>query len=306
MFNLSLSRSFSGWIRPSRTPNGLSIDDTATGVFAAELLDRITDHLHDDRPTLLRLGITCRQTLIRSRLLLFAKLEFTKGDEKQFDMFLALLEAPWTSFTNAVESLHLQEMFYTSHIFLPKKNLPRILAHLPNLQTIRLSRIIWARIPSHIRDFTSQINITDLVLESVAFPTYQTGKNNIVELFSGLQPSLKSITLYNLQFDDNFIPDLSQHSSIFRRRIHLKLLDTTSLLLLKDVWDPLRAKDLDITVDSFHVRLVHMTRSNVEAYTAFFSRFLRQVGPSLHHVFIKLTEQYLGIRKPTFQILIYH
>ncbi|KAF8960896.1 hypothetical protein BDZ97DRAFT_1274992 [Flammula alnicola] len=307
MFNfLSLSRRLTGRILPT-SPELLSIsgddNNTAIGVFAPELLDRIIDHLHNDRPTLLRLGLTSRQTLIRSRLHLFSELEFNKDGDRQFDMFLALLEAPWTSFANAVESLHVKELFRPrGYKHLPNKNLPRILANLPNLKTLLLTSISWPYIPPHIRDLFFQTNIADLQLDSVEFATYtyRPAQIDIVELFVRLQPSLKSITLYNLQFDDEAIPNLSQHSSTFRRRIHLTSLDTCSLLLLKDVWDPLRANDLDITVESFHVRLVPMTRSNREAYTPFFSRFLRQVGPSVHHIFIKLSDPYLDTGKQTF------
>ncbi|KAF8965964.1 hypothetical protein BDZ97DRAFT_741941 [Flammula alnicola] len=305
MFNLSLSRRLTGRILPT-SPELLPIsgddNNTAIGVFAPELLDRITDHLHNDRPTLLRLGLTSRQTLIRSRLHLFSELEFNKDGDRQFDMFLALLEAPWTSFTNAVESLHVKALFHPrGYKHLPNKNLPRILANLPNLKTLRLTSISWPYIPPHIRNFFLQTNITDLQLDSVEFTTYRHGQIDIVELFARLQPSVKSITLYNLQFDDEAIPNLSQYSSTFRRRIHLTLLDTSSLMLFKDVWDPLRANDLDITVESFHIRLVPMTRSDRKAYTPFFSRFLRQVGPSLHHIFIKLSDPYLDTRKQTFR-----
>lgn len=300
-----LSQRLAGWILPtSPEPLSISGDDnnTAIAVFAPELLDQITDHLHYDRPTLLRLSLTSRQTLIRSRLHLFSMLEFNRDGYRQFDKFLALLEAPWTSFTNAVESLHVKDLFNPrDYNHLPNKDLPRILANLPNLKTLRLTSISWPYIPPHIRDFFLQTNIVDLQLDSVEFTTYRPGEIDIVELFIRLQPSIKSITLYNLQFDDEPIPNLSQHSSIFRRPIHLTKLDTCSLLLLKDVWDPLCANDLDITVESFHVRLVPMTRSGRAAYTPFFSRFLRLVGPSLHHIFIKLSDPYLDMRKQTFR-----
>lgn len=307
MFNLSLSQRLTGWILPpSPEPLSISGDDnnTTIDVFAPELLDQIIDHLHNDRPTLLCLGLTSRQTLIRSRFHLFSELEFNphNGGDRKFDMFLALLEAPWTSFTNVVESLHVKKLFYRrGYKYLPNKNLPRILANLPNLKMLRLTSISWPFILPHIRDVFLQINIVDLQLDSVEFTTYRLGKIDIVELFVRLQPSIKSITLYNLQFDDEPIPNLSQYSSTFRRPIHLMLLDTCSLLLLKHVWDPLHATDLDITVESFHVRLVPMTRSDRAAYTPFISRFLRQVGPSLQHLFIKLSDPYLDTRKQTFR-----
>jgi len=301
MFSSSLSQRPTRWVLPtSREPSG-DDNNTGIGVFAPELLDQIIDHLHNDRPTLLCLGLTSRQTLIKSRLYLFSQVEFKKDDDRQFDTFLTLLEAPWTSFSNAVESLHVKQLFYPrGYKHLPNKNLPRILANLPNLKTLRLTSLIWPYIPPHIHDFFLQTNIVDLHLDSVEFTTYRPGKIDIVELFTRLQPSIKSIGLYNLQFDDEPIPNLSQYSSTFRRRIHLTTLDTCSLLLLKDVWDPLHANDLDITVESFYVRLVPLTRSDRAAYTPFFSRFLRQVGPSLQHIFMKLSDPYLDMRKQTF------
>ena len=309
MFNLPLSQRLAGSILPtSPEPLSISVDDnnTATGAFAPELLDRIIDHLHkwNDRRTLLRLGLTSRQTLIRSRFHLFSEMEFNPhiNGDRPFDMFLALLEAPWTSFTNAVESLHVKELFHgRGYKHLPNKNLPRILANLPNLKTLRLTSISWLYIPPHIRDFFLQTNIVDLQLDSVEFTTYRPEKIDIVELFVKLQPSIKSITLYNLQFYHDPIPNLSQYSLTFRRPIHLKLLDTCSLLAFKDVWDPLRADDLDITVESFHIRLIPLATRDRAVYTPFFSRFLRQVGPSLQHIFMKLSDPYPDTRKQTFR-----
>jgi len=320
MFNLSLSQRLAGSILPT-SPELLSIssdgNNTAFGVFAPELLDQIIDHLHNDRPTLLRLGLTSRKTLIRSRFHLFSELEFNpqtkKGGDRQFDMFLALLEAPWTSFTNAVESLHVKKLFYTgrSYKHLPNKNFPRILANLPNLKTLRLTSISWPCIPPHIREFFLQTNIVNLQLDSVEFTTYRPEGIDIVELFIGLQPSIESITLYNLQFYDEPIPIPSQHSLTFRRPIYLTTLDTCSLLLLKDVWDPLHTDDLDITIESFHVRFIPLAVRDRAAYTPFFSRFLRHVGSSLHQIFIKLSDPYpemgkhFDISQYNFMIFIY-
>jgi len=280
MFNLSLSQKLGGSILPT-SPEPLSIsggdNDTAIGVFAPELLDQIIDHLHNDRRTLLRLGLTSRQALIRSRFHLFFQLEFNKDHdgERQFDLFLTLMEAPWTSFTNAVESLHVKKLFYTgrSYMHLPNKNFPRILANLPNLKTLRLTSISWPYIPPHIREFFLQTNIVNLQLDSVGFTNWPD-KTDIVEIFIRLQSSIKSIDLYNLQYYGGPIPNLSQHPSTFRHPIHLTSLDTCSLLLFKDVWDPLHANDLDITVESFHVRLLAMNRNDRAVYTPFFSRFL--------------------------------
>jgi len=306
MLCLSLSQTLLRWILPpSPKPLSISGDDnnTASGVFAPELLDQIIDHLHNDRRTLLRLGLTSRQTLIRSRFHLFCELEFKKDHDgdRQFSMFLALVEAPWTSFTNAVESLHIKELFYRRGFkYLPNRNFPRILANLPNLKTLRLTSVYWPFIPPHIREFFLQTNIMDLQLDSVDF-TNRPDKTDIVEIFVRFHSSIKSITLYNLQFYDEPIPNLTQHSLTFRRPIHLTTLDTFSLLIFKDVWDPLHTNDLDITVESFHVRWVPMTWNERTAYLPFISRFLRLVGPSLRHIFIKLSDPYPAMCKQIFQ-----
>ena len=97
MFRLPLSQRLIRWILPP-SPEPLSIsgndNNTAIGTFAPELLDQIIDHLHNDRPTLLHLGLISRQTLIRSRFHLFSELEFNphNGGDRKFDMFLALLD----------------------------------------------------------------------------------------------------------------------------------------------------------------------------------------------------------------------
>ncbi|KAF8804061.1 hypothetical protein BYT27DRAFT_7340372 [Phlegmacium glaucopus] len=293
-----LSQRLFGRILPTSLDN--SGDDNNTPC-PPELLDRIIDHLHNDRLTLLALGLTSTQTLIRSRLHLFANLEFNHGD-KQFDAFLALLDSPWTSFTYAVESLNIKGIFNRlagdNYKYHPTRNIPRITANLQNLKTLRLTSISWPYIPRHVRDLFFQLDITNLHLDSVEFTMYQ--QNDVLELFMRLQPSIKSITLYNLQFNDDDIPDLSRDASIFRRQIHLETLDTTSLLLLKDVWDPQGTNDLDVTVESFHLRLPQMSRLNREAYTPFISRFLQRVGPSLHHLFIKLSDPYFDSHALTY------
>jgi len=280
MFCLSLSQRLVRWILPP-SPELLSIsgndNNTAIGIVAPELLDRIIDHLHNDRRTLLRLGLTSRKTLIRSRFHLFSELEFNKDHDgdNQFNMFLALLEAPWTSFTNAVESLHVKKLFYTgrSYKHLPNKNFPRILANLRNLKTLRLTSVSWPYIPPHIREFFLQTNIVNLQLDSVEFTNWPD-KTDMVEIFFRLQSSIKSIALYNLRYYGGPTPNLSQHSSTFRHPIHLTSLDTCSLLLFKDVWDPLHANDLDITVESFHVRLLAMNQNDRAVYTPFFFKVL--------------------------------
>lgn len=153
-----------------------------------------------------------------------------------------------------------------------------------------LTSIAWPCIPPHIRDFFFQLNIADLQLDYVEF-----APNDFIELFSRLQPSVETLTLYNIRLDE--IPDLSQQSSIFHRRFRFKTLDSHSLVLLKDVWDPSVTKDFDITVQSFHLRLFSFTWKDRESHLSFISRFLQRFGQSVHRLFINFSGPYLNLGK---------
>ena len=120
---------------------------------------------------------------------------------------------------------------------------------------------------------------------------------DFVNFFVKLQPSVRSISLYDLQLDDDKLPDLSVNLTVLCRPMNVEKLDTNSPLLLKDVWDPLLCSELDITVDSFYLPLANMSREGGETYSLLFSRFLKHVGPSIYHLFIKLTEGYCGYGK---------
>ena len=321
MSNLSLSRFIPDVLK--KLLNFGNDTFTVSTILPPELLDRIIDHIYDDKPTLLALGLVSQQTLVRSRAHLFSKLEFSYNEnlfdtlvaqqnlartrylptklklnesDRQFDAFLTLLEAPWTTFTFALEFLHIKDLFHATrrYKYRPNRNIPHIAARLPNLKSLWLTSIAWPCIPPHIRDFFFQLNITDLQLDCIGFvPTYP---NDFIELFSRLQLSVETLTLYNIQLDE--IPDLSQQSSIFHRHFCFKSLDSHSLVLLKDVWDPSVAKHLDIAVESFHLRLVSLTRRDRESYTPFISRFLHHFGQSVHRLFINLSEPYPSLGKP--------
>ena len=108
--------------------------DSST-VLPPELLDQVIDHLHDDKPALLALGLVSKQTLVRSRGHLFSKLEFTWIDNtlvtnqevnRQFNAFLSLLEVPWTTFTFATELLYIDNLFWdrwTGYGYRPNRNI---------------------------------------------------------------------------------------------------------------------------------------------------------------------------------------
>ncbi|KAF5382136.1 hypothetical protein D9615_004301 [Tricholomella constricta] len=258
--------------------------DEGPQAMPPELLDQIIDRSRNDRPTLLALGLVSKQTLARSRHYLFSTVEFDDND-KHFDTFLGLLDAPWTSFTAATVSLHVKDLFHSTrgYTYRPKRNILRILSSLTHLTTLWVTSTSWRCIPSHIRQFFFQLRITDLQFDSVEF--YES---EFVEFFSMLQPSTAMITAYNLKHEDG--DDLSAISSIFQQQFRLKTLDSYSLVLLKDVWDPLRFKDLNVTVESFHLRLLDLATSDRETSTAFISRFLTHIGPSLKRLFINISE----------------
>ena len=298
--------------------------DHHPSILPLELLDQIIDHLYDDKPTLLTLGLVSKQTLVRSRGHLFSKLEFSchnyfdtlvtkqnffrttklkcNDGNRQFDAFLSLLEAPWTTFTFTVEFLHINNLFWhptTGYRYCPNRNIPRIAARLPNLKSLWLTSIAWICVPPHIQEFFFQLNVADLQLDCIEFePTYP---NDFVELFSRFQSSVKTLTLYNIVLDD--IPDLSKQHSIFHRRFRFKSLDSHSLVFFVDVWDPSVTNDLDIAVESFHLRLDSLTQRERELYTPFISRFLQCFGQSVHRLFINISGPYLCLGKP---IQVYH
>ncbi|KDR70102.1 hypothetical protein GALMADRAFT_145126 [Galerina marginata CBS 339.88] len=316
IFNRSLERLLPTSLKQFLSP----VEDNRTPL-PPELLDRIIDSLHDDRRALLALSLASKRTLVRSRAHLFTKLEFKYTDtafealvakqkiartryfytkleiddaDRHFDDFLALLDAPWTSFALTTQSIHINGLFHRTrrHEYRPNKNIPLIAANLPNLKTLCLTSILWPCIPRHIADFFFELDLAHMQLDSVDFTMHP--QNGFVELFRRLQPAIKSVTLYNLQFYDEEIPDLSKELSIFQLRMQFESLDTCSLLLLKDVWDPLRTKHLEVTVDSFHLRLIPMTIRDRELYTPFMSRFLQHVGPSLQRLFVKLSDPYFA------------
>ena len=257
---------------------------TVYTIIPPELLDHIIDHLRDDRITLWTCGLVSKQTLARSRTHLFSNLEFD-DDDSHFDAFLTLLDTPWTSFTSAVKSLHIKDSFHQTGLYEYRhnKNIPRIVSNLPNLKALWLTSISWAYIPLHIRDFFFKLNIADFQLDSVLFSL----NYDLVNLFCRLQPSLHSLSMYNLHFGQTH--DLSLDLSTFQRPFHFKTFDSISLIPFKDVWDPATTKDPDITVESFHLRLNSLSSVERKLYAPFISRFLHHIGPSLRRLIINIS-----------------
>ena len=110
---------------------------------------------------------------------------------------------------------------------------------------------------------------------------------DLVNLFCRLQPSLDSLSMYDLQFGQRH--DLSGDLSTFERHFHFKTFDSISLIPFKDVWDPATTKDLDLTVESFHLRLNSLSSVERKSYAPFISRFLHHIGPSLRRLIINIS-----------------
>ena len=246
-----------------------------------ELLDKLIDHLYDDRQSLLSLSLVCKQSLAKSRSYLFATICIDSSDP-QLDTFLLLLNRPWTSFTSAVETLHLKNIFHprTRYNYHQFSSIERLVAHLPNVRAVWLTSLSWSCIPSVIRTLLFSLPVLDFQLDRVEFHD----SDEAIEFFSMFPPTYSgSISLYDTEYGS--IPEFSQIPAVFRQPLRLKTLDTSSLIFLKNV---LAQCDSGLAVDSFHLRLPTLRRSQLEEYAAIFPEFLVHFGPSLNRLFIVL------------------
>ena len=252
--------------------------------FPPELLDEFIDQLNETS-TLLSCGLVCKRALVKTRCRLFSTLEFTSSD-KDFGWFLDLAGAPWTSFTSAVKEIHLQDMKFWSHdVHCRNERDPKTVAsNLCNVKTLSIflhpywsQECGWTRIPRSVLDVIFELKIHDLQLTGVGM----TKATDMVELFSRLPPTLKTLAFQRLQLEDS---NLSSHLSLFRRPLHFKILDNVSLAFFKDVFDPLTNPGLDLTVNTFHIRDPDFTVS--EAYNPLTWRFLEHIGHGVEQLLI--------------------
>ncbi len=126
----------------------------------------------------------------------------------------------------------------------------RITANLSNVKTLRLTSVSWPYISHYIVNILFQLHLTALHLESVEFRTDDT--TDFLNFFVKLQPSVRSISLYDLQFDGDFLPNLSANPTILRHPIDIEKFDTNSLLLFEDVWDPLLCQYVEGRYNNAH------------------------------------------------------
>lgn len=115
---------------------------------------------------LLSFGLVCGRALIKTRHILFSNLEFTKNED--FEQFLKLVDAPWTSFTLAIKEIHLTDLFHPhDHDYRDQIDSTRIASNLCNVKSLsifahRLWISGWKVIPRSVLDVIFQLKIHDL------------------------------------------------------------------------------------------------------------------------------------------------
>ena len=251
--------------------------------FPPELLDEFIDQL-DETSTLLSYGLVSKHALIKTRRRLFSTLEFTS--DKDFARFLDLVGAPWTSFTSAVQQIHLQDLFRRNDNYDNEIDHKTVASNLCNAKA--LSILIhprwnhgWRQVPLSVLDVIFELKICDLQLDGVVM----TNAEDMAILFSRLSPTLTTVAFRGLQCYEN--SDLSRHLSVFRRPLHFRILDNVSLQFLEDVLDPLANPDVDVTVHTFHIRDPIYPADNASTW-----RFLEHVGHSVEQLLITFTQPY--------------
>ncbi|KAF8348902.1 hypothetical protein F5887DRAFT_1071049 [Amanita rubescens] len=260
--------------------------------FPPEILEELIDRLHSTT-ALLSFGLVCRRALIKTRHILFSNLEFTKNED--FEQFLELVDAPWTSITLAVKEICLTDLFHPHHHeYRCQIGSTRIASNLANVKSLcifvhRLWPIGgWKVIPRSILDVIFQLKIHDLQLDTLGMSTAQ----DMVMLFRRL-PSIKTLAFQRLRYDDVKYSDLSDHLSIFRRPLHFRMLDNDSLAFLKDVLDPSINPDLNVTVHTFHLRAPDLPTYG--ACNPLTWRFLQHVGHSIERLLITFQEPFIPL-----------
>ena len=268
--------------------------------FPAELIDELIELVGDSTPTLLSLGLVCKRTLTNTRSRLFSVLEFTNADS--FNRFLHLAGAPWTSFTSSVREIHLQDLFRSGYWYHNEKD-PRLLAasSLCNVKSLSItSHSSEGALPDLVLEFIFHLKIRDLQLDGVAMwdagqiiflvngvPEPKGDEEESIALLTRLPPTVETLAFRNLRFDD--IPKLSPRLPLFQRPIRFRMLDSISLALFKEVFDPLTLPGLNVAVKTFHI-LSHDSITAAEARTrSFFTRrFLHHVGHSIEQLLVTL------------------
>lgn len=249
-------------------------------LFPPEIVDEVISQL-DETSTLLSCGLVSKRVLVISRHCLFSSLEFS--DHKSFDQFLHLAGAPWTSFTLAVEEIHLQDVFHRDFTYRSQINPARVASNLPNVRSLSITSHSpwhpgWKVVPRPVLDFIFQLNIHDLQLDGVG----RWNADDVVRLLSCLPLSVKTLAFRQLRFRE--IPNLQPHSALFHRTFRFRTFDSNSLALFRDVWNPSTNPELDITVQAFHIRPPRS--SPAEGYNLLTRSFLHHIGHCVERLLI--------------------
>ncbi|KAF8341772.1 hypothetical protein F5887DRAFT_1283898 [Amanita rubescens] len=251
-------------------------------MFPPELLDELIDQL-DETSTLLSCGLVSKRALLKTRRRLFSTLEFTLDED--FDRFLDLAGAPWTSFKSAVREIHLQDLFLRYYDYGNARDTKTVASNLCNVKTlsifVHLCHFGGGTLPRSILDIVCELKIHDLQLDGVGMTTTE----EMVILFSRLSPTLKILAFRAVRA--YAVEDLHplRHLSIFRRPLHFRILDNLSLTtFLKDVLDPTANPGLDVTVHTFHIRESIFLGDNALTW-----RFLEHIGHGVVQLVISFT-----------------
>ena len=264
------------------------MDTASDSTFPPELLGELIDQL-DETSTLLSFGLVSKRALFKTRRRLLSTLEFTS--DRDFDRFLDLAGAPWTSFTSTVQEIHLQDLFCENYDYGNKRDPKTVASNLCNVKTLSilvhpLFKRGWRQVPRSVLDVILELKIHDLQLEGVGMMKAE----DMVKLFNRLSPALRTLVLRRLRFKEIEHSDFSRHLSIFRRPLHFRILDNLSVAFFKDVLDPLYNPGLDVTVHTFHIRDPFYPAA--EAYNPLTWRFLKHIGRSVEQLLITFTEPY--------------
>ncbi|KAM6495373.1 hypothetical protein JOM56_008079 [Amanita muscaria] len=262
--------------------------DTVQGpIFSLEIIAEIIGYLHDDKKTLLTLGLVSKQALYESRHHLFSTVYFfgPYNGFQDFDKFLRLVDVPWTSFTPTIHCISIQYAGDRPAIVGRDIPLARIRTNLSNVKSLRLLSPHWTSVPSYILDLVFQFHIKHLSLIGM----HDCDATNLLDLFRRFPPSLRTLDFKGMRSAKNpKIPDLSKEPSIFHRPFRFETLDSQSLLLFESVWHPSICHDLDIKVKSFRLQPLYNKVWLHQRVDPFILRFLQHIAPSLENLKISM------------------
>jgi hypothetical protein len=165
----------------------------------SETIDYILDYLHDDRSALLACSLTCKGWLSCSRYHLFSEVLLHNSN---VDSFMELLDIEWTSVGPAIQRLTLDQLEpgsdRNSRPIHASPNVPRLVYHLYNVVSLRVSRVIWENAPQSVQELVSCINFKHLEIRFTSFKTYSQLANIICA-----SPMLHTLSLSGIYWESS-------------------------------------------------------------------------------------------------------